>query len=1232
MVPAIMFLCGIVYKQLPPAVLASRCDKISSILLKTLTNHSEDAVATRWALECAGITLVAVPVSILAGKGASAARGVLGLYRALVVFSTDLRPRVRKTAQAAVAAVLSGLKEKSGARIPQSVLRATSGTLVQELDACTAKDCQGANFACGLLQQVVGSLPATTSRGILDKLFSLATRGTPILLIQAMRTAEALFASLDPADAESSSAAFPPAAPSKRLQLAADMLDTVQTLRPHLADIDASLAYLRAVTSGLTALARGPEPKMAAERLPSSITALAASLVSPRAPVVSATAAALRSTLRGCLRQQRVVGALSANNGAGANALADAFDALLGFKYKTAWKHSFSAAAEALRWIDMRAHPQARRILLALDSLRQGTLSDAEKLSLEAAVEAVVTASGPEGLLDALPLELPTADCNTIKGGGSLSAAIERARTWILPLLRDTVRTAKHPLAIYFQKIYPQIPKLEAAARALPKIGKDAEAKRIAAVAASAWECLPSFCLLPSDADTALARMAPAVASLIGKRSADENKTARDALCRGMSALLNSVRVLREALQREASGDVAGEDAVDVDGEGGQDEKAATAQESPSEKAKRYGLDAKQLDAVTATASELSKKFLPVLFSSAMKTAEGEDATPVVEAISAFAQVAPVTRVLSPLFRKLLKRMLTTQTRRPDDPELLSRAVHEAALMADITGALVTSLDDASLKWVLKAFLPMLKDKDANMQKKAYKVVRLVCETSGNFFSANYKQVTAAVADALSEARAGVARFRLHCLERLVPALIRGLDVHPDGFSALGAFVGEVILSCKEQNTKARASAFGLSVGIGRLLRDSRVDPSTLPLLAPAVEGCQYPLLNEYIQMVSGGLASATPRMQGATVSVLARLIYEFRQDIPGETTERLLRAVCLLLQENSREVVKAVLGFAKVAVLAIDPSITRRFLPELTQGLCRWADDRKNRFRQKTRAVFVALANRYGVEALETLVPDKHRALVTHIRKEAARKAREKAERWGARCESAKAKRAVRGGLDVDSDDEDDNDDDDSESSSSDGEGAGAAGAQRRAGKDDMVIVDSNVDFLSSSAMQNVVRGDAAGISSALNRKRDDEVKVDAEGKMVFDFGLEGEKDEANGSDGSGDDMGDGKAATQASRSRRRGAKRGRERGGGDTGGTRRIHSGKRFKAKRGTGGDVKRKGQNMDPYAYVPMNPAHLNKRKIHKARKAFETVVKRAKQGALKGAKLRKRDGSRRLKGRR
>ena len=64
-----------------------------------------------------------------------------------------------------------------------------------------------------------------------------------------------------------------------------------------------------------------------------------------------------------------------------------------------------------------------------------------------------------------------------------------------------------------------------------------------------------------------------------------------------------------------------------------------------------------------------------------------------------------------------------------------------------------------------------------------------------------------------------------------------------------------------------------------------------------------------------------------------------------------LLRTVLLLMREKSREVVKSVIGFIKVAVSALPQEQLKVELRHIVQALLLWAGESKNRFRLKIKA-----------------------------------------------------------------------------------------------------------------------------------------------------------------------------------------------------------------------------------------------------------------------------------------
>jgi len=388
--------------------------------------------------------------------------------------------------------------------------------------------------------------------------------------------------------------------------------------------------------------------------------------------------------------------------------------------------------------------------------------------------------------------------------------------------------------------------------------------------------------------------------------------------------------------------------------------------------------------------------------------------------------------------------------------------------------------------------------------------------------------------------------------------------------------------------------------------------------------------------MVHAGLAGTTPRMQGSTVSVLARLIYEFNDEIPSEMMNKIMTAVCKLLEERNREVVKAVVGFCKVVCIRVDENVLVNFLPSMVKGLCRWSDEGRNLFRQKIRSTFEALANRFGADTLTHLMPPKHQKLADHIRKETAKKAREKAERWGEMKKESQASidiRDVVGDTKMDRStamlrskqedrdveevlfDVEDNEDVYEEPRRRSGRKGGSAAAS------EMTIVDPDIDFLAPGVAKRIVRGNAQGLREAMmsdekNNKEDEEDEderdqdfaVGKDGKLIIKK-LRRERKEIEMKGTGGGNKSDKGKKSKKKRNRQQFQPRSD---------TRNIHTGKKFKSRKGAGGDVTRKGSAVEPYAYVPLNPAHLNKRKVVRAKRAFESVVTIGKRKGGKGRK--------------
>lgn len=276
---------------------------------------------------------------------------------------------------------------------------------------------------------------------------------------------------------------------------------------------------------------------------------------------------------------------------------------------------------------------------------------------------------------------------------------------------------------------------------------------------------------------------------------------------------------------------------------------------------------------------------------------------------------------------------------------------------------------------------------DPQLQKKAYKVVPRLAETdSGRSAlqqkSAELQQFLIAAAD---KATPPARRDRLAALAQIVEFLPQE-DMH-----FIPSVLSEVVISAKEVNEKARTAAFDLLVLMGEKMRaggtvvNRRV--AHMPADAPDVAAT----LDEYVTMISAGLAGSTPHMISASITALTRVLYQFKDDIGAALVGEMVSTLDLFLTSKNREVVRSVLGFVKVCVISLPREMMVERLPTLVPNLMVWSHEHKAHFKAKVKHIVERMIRRFGYEAVERHVPEEDKKLVVNIRKTRDRRKRHK-------------------------------------------------------------------------------------------------------------------------------------------------------------------------------------------------------------------------------------------------
>jgi len=132
--------------------------------------------------------------------------------------------------------------------------------------------------------------------------------------------------------------------------------------------------------------------------------------------------------------------------------------------------------------------------------------------------------------------------------------------------------------------------------------------------------------------------------------------------------------------------------------------------------------------------------------------------------------------------------------------------------------------------------------------------------------------------------------------------------------------------------------------------------------------------------------------MRSAAVMALSRLTFEYARDddTVQELLPSLMQTVAVLFDDPSREVTKSVIGFVRVSVAAMTSEQLEPLLSTIVGGIMKY-NKGKDRFRQKIKIILKKLVRLFGYDKIAPLVPEKDTRLITHMRKLSERAKRRK-------------------------------------------------------------------------------------------------------------------------------------------------------------------------------------------------------------------------------------------------
>ncbi|XP_074014967.1 RRP12-like protein isoform X3 [Numenius arquata] len=613
-----------------------------------------------------------------------------------------------------------------------------------------------------------------------------------------------------------------------------------------------------------------------------------------------------------------------------------------------------------------------------------------------------------------------------------------------------------------------------------------------------------------------------------------------------------------------------------------------------------------ETDAERAEVGRFAKNFLPILFNVYSQSEEDGGSSAqrrsVLDTVRAYLTITDPQMVCG--FLQKASEKLTS----PESSEFARLSI------LDLVVAMAPYADEQSLSSLYRTIQPSLQSKERSMQKKAYRVLEEVCAAPHApcqaFIRSHLQDLQTALLDSLKSAASPAKRPRLKCLFHIV----KQLSAEHEPF--VTALVPEVILCTKEVSVGARKNAFVLLVEMGHAF--IRFGPTPQ-------EGMQ-----RFLLLVYAGLTGSVT-MISCTVLALTRLFFEFKDHLELSVVEQLLQNICLLLASRTRDVVKAALGFLKVTLLLVDPKLLAKHVQTMLEAVGNLSDDMRRHFRMKLRNLFTRFIRKFGFELVKGLLPAEYHKVLVNIRKAEARNRKQRALRQAAaNTDEEEAPPAQPRGESMeeilaDSEDEEEEEEERQRSKERRKQARQKGQAWLKEGEEDEPL-----NFLDPNVSQRVL---ATKPGPKRSRGVSHDFQVSEDGRLIIhEEDDEVDDDEAKGTD---EEMAD-VLQDVGLRSKKSQKRRFREepddeeaeagtypqyRAGGSG-----IHRqlgkepaiGAEYRSKKGKG-DVKKKGQ-LDPYAYIPLNRAKLNRRKRAKMQGQFKGLMKGAQRGAKAGRRNR------------
>ncbi|KAI5795677.1 NUC173 domain-containing protein [Geopyxis carbonaria] len=927
----------------PTPLLRAKFSQILTHLIPALTNPEAEAPLLRSAIGVLEALLLAQDGAAWAIKQTEMGprRAVSGLLN----IGLDERPKVRKRAQEALTNVLKNPPPSPSLDHPASDMCAAT-TLLNVQALVKAAEAQAGKkknerdprliHCLQLVKSVAaaGGWPSKRIEALCEALLGIARSGNEFLAMAALGVFEEIFGGL----AEEVGGG--------KLEV---VIEAISELRPSKSDSQLLPPWLAVLSRGYEVYSVVSEDKAFA-KLPELFTLISTFLESPAHNIRSSSSQCLISLIDSCIPESSLLD-ITRSTETIFQQVATATTDLLSVRYQGAWVEVFDVLNALFAKLKWRSDPVLSEAVKIVGDLR-GNEGFQGKKQADTVISSAVHAMGPDVVLPILPLNLE----KPVRG--------QPGRAWMLPILRDSVYNTK--LGHFRQEM---VPLSEAFFQKVVNFGeekeKTMEIKIFETLVGQIWAILPGYCDLPTDLiETFDQTFAEMLANVLYQKV-----ELRSDICKALQNLIDSNKAILE---------------IEVDEDGQEDliaQRRITKQQAQDNLNHLAGLSGNMLAVlfnVYSTTLPQFRGFILKCLNSFLSI------TPRAELMGTFEKV---TAMLETSLAELGAQTQADKQKKKKETDAMPPMAHT---LMDLVITITPYLPAESYGALFEIFnATVSKEDDPQLQKKAYKVVPRLAETE------NGRKALAAQTEALQE-------LLINSGEKVTPparrdrlvALAQMIDFLPDeDLHFIPAVLSEVVISAKEVNEKARTAAFDLLVAMGErmksggVLKNSKV--AHMPDDAPDVKAT----LEEYFTMVSAGLAGNTPHMVSASITALTRIMWQFKDAVDATLLGELVSTLDLFLTSKNREIVRSVLGFVKVCIIALPKDMVEARFPTLIPNLMVWSHEHKAHFKAKVKHLVERMVRRFGLESVERHMPEDDKKLLANIRKTRERRKRKKDE-----------------------------------------------------------------------------------------------------------------------------------------------------------------------------------------------------------------------------------------------